>query len=146
MFIFLEDGPWIYFNWLSFNTKLFFINVVGPSHGSALTWYMRMKIALDTARYEIVFPFVYLFFSFKFCVLFQLSFSIYPLTYWPILTRGLEYLHEHCNPSVIHRDLKTSNILLDANFNAKVSNCIKLAENLISFIKILTFCFKILIL
>ncbi|PPD84343.1 hypothetical protein GOBAR_DD18709 [Gossypium barbadense] len=33
--------------------------------------------------------------------------------------RGLEYLHEHCNPPVIHRDLKSSNILLDLDFNAK---------------------------
>ncbi|CAL5206319.1 unnamed protein product [Lathyrus oleraceus] len=57
----------------------------GPSHGSALTWHMRMKIALDTAR-------------------------------------GLKYLHEHCYPAVIHRDLKSSNILLDANFNAKLSD------------------------
>ncbi|RAL37913.1 hypothetical protein DM860_000607 [Cuscuta australis] len=57
----------------------------GPSHGSALTWNRRMKIALDIAR-------------------------------------GLEYLHEHCKPPVIHRDLKSSNILLDANFNAKLSD------------------------
>ncbi|CAL0323145.1 unnamed protein product [Lupinus luteus] len=57
----------------------------GPSHGSALTWHMRMKIALDTAR-------------------------------------GLKYLHEHCCPPVIHRDLKSSNILLDASFSAKVSD------------------------
>ncbi|XP_045805415.1 probable receptor-like protein kinase At1g80640 isoform X1 [Trifolium pratense] len=57
----------------------------GPSQGSRLTWYMRMKIALDTAR-------------------------------------GLEYLHEHCYPPVIHRDMKSSNILLDANFNAKLSD------------------------
>ena len=42
------------------------------------------------------------------------------LTYWKVLTRGLEYLHEHCSPAVIHRDLKSSNILLDSNFNAKV--------------------------
>ncbi|KAL7106492.1 hypothetical protein ACP275_07G116900 [Erythranthe tilingii] len=54
----------------------------GPSRGSALTWNLRMKIALDIAR-------------------------------------GLEYLHEHCHPPVIHRDLKSSNILLDSNFNAK---------------------------
>ncbi|PSS01097.1 Receptor-like protein kinase [Actinidia chinensis var. chinensis] len=57
----------------------------GPSHGSALTWHRRMKIALDMAR-------------------------------------GLEYLHEHCNPPVIHRDLKSSNVLLDSNFNAKLSD------------------------
>ncbi|XP_062218403.1 probable receptor-like protein kinase At1g80640 isoform X2 [Phragmites australis] len=57
----------------------------GPSHGSALSWHIRMKIALDTAR-------------------------------------GLEYLHEHCNPPMIHRDLKSSNILLDSDFNAKISD------------------------
>ena len=36
------------------------------------------------------------------------------------LVRGLEYLHQHCYPAVIHRDMKSSNILLDSNFNAKV--------------------------
>ncbi|KAG0503444.1 hypothetical protein HPP92_003516 [Vanilla planifolia] len=57
----------------------------GQSHGSALTWHLRMKIALDIAR-------------------------------------GLEYLHEHCSPSVIHRDLKSSNVILDSDFNAKISD------------------------
>lgn len=36
--------------------------------------------------------------------------------------RGLEYLHENCKPSVIHRDLKSSNILLDSSYNAKLSD------------------------
>lgn len=37
------------------------------------------------------------------------------------MNRGIEYLHDQCKPRVIHRDLKTANILLDANFNAKAS-------------------------
>ncbi|CAI9113912.1 OLC1v1014617C2 [Oldenlandia corymbosa var. corymbosa] len=38
------------------------------------------------------------------------------------VARGLEYLHERCNPPVIHRDLKSSNILLDSKYNAKLSD------------------------
>lgn len=57
----------------------------GPSRGSALTWHLRMRVALDVAR-------------------------------------GLEYLHERCNPPVIHRDIKSSNILLDSNLSAKLSD------------------------
>ncbi|KAK8960678.1 Receptor-like serine/threonine-protein kinase ALE2 [Platanthera guangdongensis] len=36
--------------------------------------------------------------------------------------RGLSYLHEDSQPSVIHRDFKASNILLENNFHAKVSD------------------------
>ncbi|KAJ0658391.1 putative protein kinase RLK-Pelle-RLCK-VIIa-1 family [Helianthus annuus] len=36
--------------------------------------------------------------------------------------RGLEYLHCKANPPVIYRDLKSSNILLDRDFNPKLSD------------------------
>ncbi|KAM3373797.1 Serine/threonine-protein kinase PBS1 [Capsicum chinense] len=35
---------------------------------------------------------------------------------------GLEYLHHKANPPVIYRDLKSSNILLDKEYNAKLSD------------------------
>lgn len=34
----------------------------------------------------------------------------------------MEYLHEKANPPIIFRDLKSSNILLDENCNAKLSD------------------------
>lgn len=36
--------------------------------------------------------------------------------------KGLEYLHHKANPPVIYRDLKSSNILLDKDYNAKLSD------------------------
>ncbi|KAK9069026.1 hypothetical protein SSX86_013142 [Deinandra increscens subsp. villosa] len=56
-----------------------------PRGKSPLSWFTRMKIALDAAK-------------------------------------GLEYLHDKANPPVIYRDLKSSNILLDHDFNAKLSD------------------------
>ncbi|KAG4967071.1 probable receptor-like serine/threonine-protein kinase At4g34500 isoform X1 [Glycine soja] len=56
---------------------------VGPV--SPLTWDIRMRIAIGTAK-------------------------------------GLAYLHEGLEPKVVHRDIKSSNILLDKNWNAKVSD------------------------
>lgn len=36
--------------------------------------------------------------------------------------KGLEYLHDFADPLIIYRDFKASNILLDENFNPKLSD------------------------
>ncbi|KAK7274326.1 hypothetical protein RIF29_15409 [Crotalaria pallida] len=54
--------------------------------------------------------------------------SVSPLT-WDIrmniilcTAKGLAYLHEGLEPKVVHRDVKSSNILLDRQWNSKVSD------------------------
>ncbi|XP_020269650.1 protein STRUBBELIG-RECEPTOR FAMILY 6-like [Asparagus officinalis] len=37
--------------------------------------------------------------------------------------RALEYLHEVCSPSIVHKNFKSSNILLDVEFNPHLSEC-----------------------
>lgn len=39
------------------------------------------------------------------------------------IARALEYLHEVCQPPVVHQNLKSTNILFDNELNARVSDC-----------------------
>ncbi|XP_057427610.1 MDIS1-interacting receptor like kinase 1-like [Lotus japonicus] len=38
------------------------------------------------------------------------------------IAQGLAYLHHDCHPPVIHRDIKSNNILLDANLEARIAD------------------------
>ncbi|KAD6795797.1 hypothetical protein R6Q59_020286 [Mikania micrantha] len=38
------------------------------------------------------------------------------------VAHGLAYLHHDCHPPVIHRDVKSNNILLDADFEARIAD------------------------
>ncbi|PUZ73691.1 hypothetical protein GQ55_1G007600 [Panicum hallii var. hallii] len=38
------------------------------------------------------------------------------------VAQGLAYLHHDCHPPVIHRDIKSNNILLDANMEARIAD------------------------
>ncbi|XP_072973802.1 tyrosine-sulfated glycopeptide receptor 1 [Typha angustifolia] len=37
-------------------------------------------------------------------------------------SRGLSYIHQICEPHIVHRDIKSSNILLDKEFEARVAD------------------------
>jgi serine/threonine protein kinase len=118
---------------------------------SKLDWRRRIHMALDivsiscTFTWHVTFPFLwalavacgqcsksellYLFTSLylscdhSFPLLFD-SVNVHliqHITWFFTQARGMNYLH-HCSPPIIHRDLKSSNLLVDKNWTVKVAD------------------------
>ena len=78
-----------------------------------LSWRARLQIAVDVAQGLIL---VLESFFLHFC-----SANFVGLT-GIIELAGLEYLHNGCKPPIVHGDLKSSNILLTENLQAKIAD------------------------
>lgn len=87
---------------------------------SPLTWDIRMNIILGTAKGYIslscILWFMYNCLNSLFTCDGSLSECLLPYCC------SLAYLHEGLEPKVVHRDVKSSNILIDRQWNPKVSD------------------------
>lgn len=78
---------------------------------SPLTWEIRVNIIIGTAKGYGNSTSL----SFKHTSSFRLNMDT-------LLCRSLAYLHEGLEPKVVHRDIKSSNILLDRQWHPKLSD------------------------
>jgi len=105
---------------LNFPLKLFFWwTSSGSDDGStgSLTWKQRLRIALDSAQGHRCLVHS----RYRSCNIASCSCGRC-LTIDPHVLAGLEYLHKSCTKRLIHRDVKTSNILLNDNLEAKIAD------------------------
>lgn len=91
----------------------FLLMRLDTSTSKSLTWEQRLQIALDAAQgmnnhllSEIIF----------------IPVHCYEKNYIITLSQGLEYLHVGCKPALIHRDVKSRNILLSTDLGAKIAD------------------------
>ncbi|KAJ4756535.1 Leucine-rich repeat protein kinase family protein [Rhynchospora pubera] len=81
-------------------------------NGRPLSWKERLRVACESAQDHIT----------KFGMTRLKHRHITKCYYHLNHNEGLEYLHKACNPPLIHRDLKTDNILLNTNLEAKIAD------------------------